>query len=289
MIGSKKSSKYVFTITMIILSFIMLFPFVLMLSTSFKSMAEVYENPLSLLPDKIMFSNYKEAMGRGDWPRYFYNSSVITVAAVIISLLFNSTAGYAFARLNFKGRDILFALSLIGMMVPPQVSMVPIFIIMKHVPLAGGNNILGQGGIGWINSYMGIIAPYIAGAFGVFLFRQYYLNFPSSLDDAAKIDGLNRIQTFFRIYLPNSKPIIATLIALKTTSTWNDYTWPLIIIQKEELRTVQLALSLFRQETYTEWNLLMAATTLVILPVFIVFLLLQKYFVEGIVTSGLKA
>ena len=136
--------------------------------------------------------------------------------------------------------------------------------------------------------YAGIVAPYIAGAFGVFLFRQFFLNFPRALDEAAKIDGLTRFGTFVQIYLPLSKPIFATLVVFKTTSTWNEYTWPLIITTNKNMWTVQLALSVFKEEFITQWNYLMAATTLIMLPLLIVYIFMQKYFVEGIVTTGIK-
>ena len=183
---------------------------------------------------------------------------------------------------------MLFMLALVGMMIPQQVTMLPNFVAMKYFPLAGGNNILGQGGTGLINTYAGVVAPYIAGAFGVFLFRQFFLNFPNALDEAAKIDGLTRFGTFVRVYIPLSKAIFATLIVFKTTSTWNEYTWPLIITAKKDMWTVQLALSVFKEEFVTQWNYLMAATTLIMLPLLVLYIFMQKYFVEGIVTTGIK-
>lgn len=276
------------SIALLLMSLCMLFPFVLMIVTSVKPMSEILTERFVFIPEKWMWSNYIEAMKQGDWPKYFYNSMFITVMTVVISLLINSIAGYSFARLEFKGRNTLFLISLIGLMIPPQVTMIPVFLILKHIPLAGGNNLLGQGGIGWINSYMGLIAPYVAGSFGVFLLRQFYLGFPRELDDAAKIDGLTRVQAFFKIYVPLSKPIFATLVALKATQSWNEYTWPLIVTNSEKLRTVQLALTMFRTETTVQWNYMMATTTLIVLPLILVFLFAQKYFVEGIATTGIK-
>lgn len=267
---------------------VVLVPFLIMLFTSLKPSAEILSPGFKLLPEKWMFENYLTAMKSATWGRFFWNSFCVTILSVIISLVINSLAGYAFARLNFKGRDTLFLLALVGMMIPQQVTMLPNFIAMRYFPLAGGNNLFGQGGTGLINTYAGIIAPYIAGAFGVFLFRQFFLNFPKSLDDAAKIDGLTRFGAFVRIYLPLSKAIFATLVVFKTTSTWNEYTWPLIITAKRDMWTVQLALSVFKEEFVTQWNYLMAATTLIMLPLLIMYLAMQKYFVEGIVTTGIK-
>lgn len=283
-----KINKIALFVIMFILSCIMLFPFILMISTSLQSETELMSSTFHIIPKTIVFANYITAMHTGNWLLYFWNSFFVTTVTVLISLVINSITGYAFARLNFKGRDFLFMISLIGMMVPQQVSMVPLFVILRKMPLVGGNDIFGNGGIGFVNSYWGMILPYIAGAFGVFLFRQFFLNFPSSLDDAAKIDGLGRVRAFYYIYMPLSMPVFATLAALKTTMTWSEYTWPLIITQSEHFKTVQLALSLFRTENEVHWNLLMAATALITLPLIALFLAAQKYFVEGIATTGMK-
>jgi multiple sugar transport system permease protein len=283
-----KRANYLMAAIMFLLSLIMLFPFFLMVMTSLKTMGEVQSTTFTLFPKHLMFINYMEAMAHGDWGRYFFNSFFVTAVTVGISLIINSMAGFAFARLHFRGRDTLFVIALIGMMVPPQVTMIPLFIILKNFPLVGGNDILGQGGMGFVNTYMGMILPYIAGAFGVFLFRQFYLNFPSSLDDAAAIDGLNKFQTFIKIYVPLGKPIFATLTVFKATSTWCEYAWPLVITNNDVMKTVQLALTVFKDESTIVWNQMMAATTLTTLPLIIVFILAQRYFVEGIVTTGMK-
>jgi len=270
------------------ISFVMIFPFILMLSTSLKNMAELQRPVFSIIPDVLRFENYPKAMARGDWALYFWNSIYVTAWTVVLSLLFNSMAGFAFARLQFRFRDSLFIVSLIGLMIPPQVNMLPIYVILKYVPFAGGNDWLGRGGLGWLNSYWGLIAPYVAGSFGVFLFRQFYLTFPRALDDAAVIDGMTARQRFMYIYLPLSKPVMASLVALKATATWNEYTWPLIITMTTDMRTVQLALSLYKDEYTIEWELLMAATAVAIIPLLIIFFCAQRYFVEGIVTTGIK-
>ena len=273
---------------LIVISFMMIFPFLLMLSTSLKSMAELQRPVFSIIPDVLRFENYPKAMARGNWALYFWNSIYVTAWTVVLSLLFNSMAGFAFARLEFRFRESLFIISLIGLMIPPQVNMLPIYVILKYIPFAGGNDWLGRGGLGWLDSYWGLIAPYVAGSFGVFLFRQYYLTVPRALDDAAVIDGMSARQRFMYIYLPLSKPVMASLVALKATATWNEYTWPLIITMTTEMRTVQLALSLYKDEYTIEWELLMAATAVAIIPLLIVFLCAQRYFVEGIVTTGIK-
>lgn len=287
-----KQNKVVSTIVFalcIMISLIVLLPLFLMILTSLKSTGEINAEAFVFIPKKLLFSNYVDAMRKGNWFIYFKNTVIVTAITVIISLIINSLAGYAFARIPFKGRDILFFIAMIGMMIPGQVTMIPVFTQLKTFPLAGGNNIFGAGGTGLINTYAGLILPYIAGAFGVFLCRQYYMGIPQALDEAAKIDGCSRMKAYIYIFLPNSKSILATLAVLKASQTWNDYIWPLIMISNDSKRTVQVALvNTFVTEVSTNWNLLMAGTTIVMLPLVILFLFTQKYFVEGVVSSGIK-
>ena len=177
---------------------------------------------------------------------------------------------------------------LIGLMMPPQVTMLPTFLIMAKFPLLGGNNIFGMGGTGLVNTYAGLVIPLVSGSFGVFLCKQFYENFPRSLDEAAEIDGTNKWQTYFQIYMPNSKAILATLGLLKGVSVWNDYLWPLVMTNSEDMKTIQLALTMFKIDGLIQWNQMMAAAVVVVIPMIILFLCAQKYFVQGIVTSGLK-
>lgn len=285
----KPVHSYMLFALILILCFVYLTPFFFMLLTSLKSLPEIMSSKFVFIPEKWLFSNYIQAMQKGNWLRYLSNSLIITLITVAASLLMNSMAGYAFARVPFRGRNSLFLIALTGMMVPAQVTMIPVFIILRSVPLAGGNDLLGAGGTGLINTYLGLVLPYIASPFGVFLCRQFYMNFPASLDDAAKIDGCSRLGAYFRIYLPLSKPILATLALLKASNTWNDYLWPLIMVGTDDMMTAQVAVvTKFVSELSIQWNLLMAATTVVILPLLVVFLFTQKYFVEGIVTTGIK-
>ena len=226
-----------------------------------------------------------------DMPTYVWAwvlAAIVCLTAVVLSLLFNSIAGYAFARLRFRGARVMFLLLMVGLMMPPQVTMLPTFLIMAKFPLAGGNNLLGAGGTGLINTYAGLVIPLVSGSYGVFLCKQFYENFPRSLDEAAEIDGANKWRTYFTIYLPNSKAILATLGLLKAVSVWNDYMWPLIMTNSENMRTVQLALTMFKTDSGIMWNQMMAGSVLVALPMFVLFLCAQKYFIQGIVTSGLK-
>lgn len=284
----KKINHGIWAIAMTAVSVLMLTPVIMMFLTSFKSMEEIKSSVFHLLPEKISLTNYIAALGNGNWLIYFRNSLIITISAVAFSLIFNSIAGYAFARLKFKGSKILFAFLLVGLMMPAQVTILPTFLIMAKFPLMGGNNILGQGGTGMINTFAGLIIPLVSGSYGIFLCKQFYENFPKSLDEAAEIDGLGKWRTFFQIYLPNSKAILATLALMKGVAVWNDYLWPLVMTNSESRKTVQLALTMFKTETTIQWNQMMAAAMLIVLPMIFLFLLTQKYFVQGIVTSGLK-
>ncbi len=281
----KKICLYVI---MTLLAFIFIFPFLIMVFTAFKSPAELQQPYFTLFPRKFTWENFTGAMTSGNWPRYFFNSTVVTGATVVISIFFNSMAAYAFSRLEFPGRNILFGFSLIALMIPEQVIMIPVFLRLKTFPLLGGNNVWGVGGTGLLNTYAGLILPFVAHPFGVFLCRQSFLSLPKALDEAAVLDGCSRFRIFWNIYLPLSKPTLVTLGLLKAVTTWNQYTWPLILTNSDEMKTVQLALSNFSTEFVTNWGYVMAATTLIILPVTILFLCLQKYYVSGIVSSGIK-
>lgn len=283
-----KKNHVIWIMAMSIASLVMLIPIIMMFMTSFKTMAEIQSPVFHLLPERFSLDNYRDAMSTGEWTVYFKNSLVITLTAVVLSLLFNSIAGYAFARLRFRGARVMFLLLMVGLMMPPQVTMLPTFLIMAKFPLAGGNNLLGAGGTGLINTYAGLVIPLVSGSYGVFLCKQFYENFPRSLDEAAEIDGANKWRTYFTIYFPNSKAILATLGLLKAVSVWNDYMWPLIMTNSENMRTVQLALTMFKTDSGIMWNQMMAGSVLVALPMFVLFLCAQKYFIQGIVTSGLK-
>lgn len=270
------------------ISVVMVIPFILTILTSLKPMSEIQAANFTILPQSWQFGNYAAAMHRGHWPAYFSNSVIVTGCTVFFAVFFNTLAGFSFARLSFRGRTPLFFFMLIGIMVPAQVTLIPTFFMMKSFPLAGGNNLFGVGGTGLLDSRSGLIIPYIAGSFGVFLCRQFYLSFPKSLDEAAEIDGAGKWLTFFKIYMPLSKPVVATLVITKSVSIWNDYLWPMVLINSDAKKTVQLGLTMFRNESVVQWNYLLAATVLVILPLILVFVLFQKYFVGGMIASGLK-
>ena len=271
-----------------LVALLILTPLLIMLSISLQTDAEIYSPVFTIIPASPQFINYIDVLNAGNWLRYFYNSALVTAIVVVISLIINSMAGYVFARIPFKYSSTLFILVLSGMMIPTQVTMIPVFTMLRQVPLMGGNDILGQGGRGLYDSLGGLILPFIAGSFGVFLCRQYYTTFPRELDDAAKIDGCGRFAAYGRIFVPLSGPLFASLGVLKFAGTWNEYTWPLIMTRSDRTRTVQLALALFRNELGTDWRLLMAAAVMVGLPICIVFFFAQKQFIAGITAGSVK-
>lgn len=256
--------------------------------TSLKTPEETMTSAFQILPKTWRFQNYAEMIAGDIWGRYFLNSTYITVMVVILSILFSSLAGYSFARLRFRGRQPLFFLFLCGLMIPCQAYIIPQYIILRSMPLVGGNDLFGQGGFGLLNSYWSLIVPFTAAPLGIFLMRQFYMTFPRSLDEAATIDGCSSFGIYWHIFLPMSKPVFATFAILKFTGTWNDYFYPLIMINEKQMYTVQIGLQQFKGEFLIEWQYLMAATVLSILPILLVFLFAQKYFTQGIVTSGLK-
>ncbi|QUI23742.1 carbohydrate ABC transporter permease [Vallitalea pronyensis] len=291
-LGKKRKEQFQLILTYIILTawvVVVLIPVIFVILTAFKTDQEISLINFRWLPKS--FTNieaFRQAMQMGNWSRYFANSLFVTTIVVGGSLLFNSIGGFAFARLKFKGRDILFVMILTGLMISPQSVIIPQYMIMRMVPLVGGNNILGQGGTGLLDTYWSLIVPFMAGSFGVFLCKQFYSTFPRSLDDAAKIDGCGPIKTYVYIYVPLSKTILATLTIFKTVATWNDFFYPLIFTTSEKMKTVQLGLQMFKGSAATHYNWLMAATLISVIPTIIVYIFAQKYFVQGVVSSGMK-
>jgi len=276
-------------IVLIIFLAISTIPILIVFITAFKTDTEMALASFRWLPSSFLYmGNFEAALRMGNWGRYFYNTIVVTFFTLVGSLFFNSLAGYAFAKLKFRGRDFLFILLLVGMMVSPQSIILPQFIMMRSVPLAGGNNIFGYGGVGLLDTYSSLIIPFLSGSFGIFLCRQYYSTFPDSLHEAASIDGSGPLRTYFHIYLPLSGTVLATLTIFRTIASWNDFFYPLIMTQTARMRTVQLALQMFRGGAVTHYNHLMAATLMTILPIILVYFLAQKHFTQGMASTGMK-
>lgn len=253
---------------------LMLVPLIWTLSTSLKLPGSEFNIPVRWIPETWHFENYLEVARRVPLPRWFFNSLVVALAATVGQMLTGSMAGYAFARLHFKGRDTTFLLFLATMMIPPQVTIIPLFIIVRA--------------FGWYDTFPGLIVPGLFGAFSVFIMRQFFLTIPGELEDAARIDGANHWQIYWRVMLPLSGPALATLGTFTFMSFWNSFLYPLVITRSEEMRTLPVGLSVFRNTFVTEWTLLTAGLIMSLIPVIIAFLLGQRYFVRGITMTGIK-
>jgi multiple sugar transport system permease protein len=264
----------------------MLLPFVWMLSTSLKPPEQLFTVPPTWLPNPPRWDTYARAMSAGNFERYALNSLLLGLANMLSNVSLSALAGYAFARLRFPGRRSLFWLVLATLMVPYQVTIIPQFVIVRHIPFFGGNDIFGQGGIGWINSYWGLVVPNAVGAFGIFMLRQFFQTLPVELEDAARIDGAGELRIFWQIMLPLATPAVATLSILSFQAGWNAFLWPLLITTTDDMRTIQLGLTVFVQQYSTQWDQLMAATVVATAPVIVVFALGQRLLVRGIAFTG---
>jgi multiple sugar transport system permease protein len=250
-------------------------PFVWMLLSSFKPEGEIRANPPSWWPHDPTLANYGNLFARLDFPTYFTNSAVVAVLTTVGNLLFCSAAGYALAKLPFAGKRLLLGIVLATLMVPSIVTIVPLFVLSSN--------------LGLVNSTAGLILPYLAQAFGVFLMRQFIQSIPNDLLEAARIDGASELRIYWQVVLPLCRPALATLGILTFLASWNNFLWPLVAATTEDNYTLPVALALYAiGQNRTEYDLLLAGAVVVVLPVLIVFVLLQRHFVRGIATTGLK-
>lgn len=277
MAGAKKDSvigKVIIYLVLIIVAFTMLVPFVWMLSASVKLNKDVFTFPMQWIPADPQWVNYETIWQKIPLGTFTLNTFKLTIIVTLLQLFTSSFAAYAFAKLHFKGRDALF-LGYIGTIaVPWQAYMVPQFMMMRSFHLN--------------NTHLAIICLQAFSAFGVFLMRQFYEGIPDELCEAARIDGLSEYGIWWRIMLPLSKPAMSTLVIFTFVTTWNDFLGPLIYLTDTKLKTIQLGLRMFITQYSSDYNLIMAASVVSLVPVLIVFLSLQKYFVQGVATSGLK-
>ena len=263
-------------ITLIVICFIMATPFIWMVVSSLKTSGEIWQYPPVFLPNTFKWSNYLEAWKSLPFDRFFLNTLIVTICVTVAQLFTCSLGGYAFARLNFPGRNKIFLGYLATLMIPFPVIMIPLFITMNY--------------LGWVDSLIGLIAPGLFSAWGTFLMRQFMLGIPRDLEDAAKIEGCSFWGIYWRIILPLCKPVLATLGIFTFLGTWNDFLWPLIMINTISQKTLPLGLVMFqaRVAAETPWHLIMAASCFTVLPVLILFIIGQKYYVRGIAISGMK-
>jgi multiple sugar transport system permease protein len=264
-------------------------PFLFMVSSSFQPLSEIFSYPPKWIPTDPTLQNYRDFFGSGHQiGRWIINSTITTGAITVTQLFFSSLMAYTFAKRKFPGRDLLFFLLLATMMLPVQMTVVPNYIILKVIPLAGGNDLMGVGGHGWLDSYWGVIMPNLVSAFGIFLLRQYMKSIPDELLDAARMDGAGHFRIYWKVILPLSRPALAALAIFTFQFWWAAFFWPLIVVSSPELYTLPLGLALFQEQNRTVWNLIMAGSVLASLPLIVVFLLFQRQFVRGISVSGLK-
>lgn len=255
-------------------SILMILPFLWMLSTSLKPADEVMMLPPKWLPSVWTWSNYVDAWHSAPFGRYYINSILVTVLCTIGELFTTILAAFAFARLRFYGRDVLFTLLLATMMVPQEVLLIPNYVTLAELH--------------WLDHYQALVIPWIASVFAIFLLRQYFLGIPEELYYAARIDGSRNWSFLWRIMSPLCKPALMTIALLKAIGSWNAFLWPMIMTNSEEMRTLPVGLTAFTSETETHYQLLMAAATMIVLPMLVLYALLQRSIVEGISRGGLK-
>jgi multiple sugar transport system permease protein len=273
---------------LIILAVLFTAPWAWMVSASFQPLGDMFNWPPSWIPEHFTITNYTRFMQAQGLLTWVSNSAILAVSVVCLQIFFNSLAAYTFAKRRFPGRDALFLLMLGTLMIPGQVFLIPNYLILQHIPLFGGNNILGQGGHGWLDSYWGLIIPYSVSVWSIFFIRQYMKTIPDDLLDAARIDGASEFRIFTRVVLPLSGPALAAQAIFTFTFVWNDFFWPLIVISDPKLRTLPLGLALFIVKNRTVWDQVMAGSVIATIPVLLIFLVFQKYFIRGIALSGMK-
>jgi multiple sugar transport system permease protein len=259
---------------------VLIFPFVWLIVTSVETPGEALHFPPVLIPHQLHLANYPNALAAAPFGRFFVNSAVVAVITVVLNLVLCSLAGYAFARLRFLGRGLLFVVIMATLMVPFQVTMIPQFIITKWL----GVHVLAQVGIDHIGA---LILPNAATAFGIFFLRQFFRTLPVEYEESARVDGASRLKVLWRIVLPLSLPALATLAALTFLDSWNNFLWPLIAITSTNQMTLPLGLATFQGAHSTEWTLLMAGNVMSLAPMLLIFFLAQRYFIRSVAATGL--
>lgn len=259
----------------------MLMPFAWMLSTSLKPQNEVFSYPPQWIPSTLLWENYARAWAAAPFGRYFFNSALVALTVTLADVVTSSLAAFAFGRMEFPLRNALFTVFLASLMIPHQMTIIPAFLLLKTFgeisPAIG------------LDTYFSLIAPFAASAFGVFMLRQSFMQLPNELEDAATLDGCGRLGFLTRVVLPLSRPALATLALFAFQGNWNSYLWPLIVTNSDGMRTVQIGLRYFvGQEGSSQWGLLMAAAVFVSMPVVILYLFVQRQFVQGIAATGIK-
>jgi len=273
-----KSNRWLTSLLYLVLityTLITLLPFAWAFSSSFKSLAEISAGGLSLMPKNFTLANYQTIFVQEPlFGRWLMNSAIVAVCITLLNLLFNSMAGYALARIQFPGNQVWFFLILAILMVPGQVTLLPKFLILKS--------------FGWLNTYQGLIVPSAVNATFIFMMRQFFLNFPKELEEAAALDGLGRFGTFFQIVLPLAKPALAAQTIFVFMGSWNEFLMPLVILSDPEMFTLPLGLNAFKGQYISYWNYIMAASMIFTLPALAIYAFFNRYFIQGVAFTGGK-
>lgn len=272
----KKLVLFLGYLSLIIIAISMLFPFFAMLNLALTPSNEIFNSSGSFFHSNLTLENFRHVFKDLPITRYFANSMIVALLTTLGQVIISALAGYAFARLDFKHKDFWFAVILITMMVPPQVNIIPLFFLMRELHL--------------VNTFPALILPGLFGGFGVFLMRQYFLSLPKDLEEAAKIDGCNIFQTFFKIGLPLALPAVVTLTIFTFVTTWNSFMWPLIITNSESMRTLPVGLAIFKGNfrEITMWGDLLACSVICTIPVITIFFLGKKYFLSDLLSGAVK-
>ena len=272
----KITSRILIYFLLIFIAAVIIIPLAWMLSTSFKPKSEWFMPQIYWIPRTFTLQNYQSIFNNPALPmvRWFANSLLVATSVTVLVLVVDSLAGYAYARMKFRGRNVIFGLLLVTMFLPGMMFLIPNFLTVNA--------------LGWLNSYAGLIAPALAGVFGVFFMRQFFLSLPKELEEAAYIDGASRVQTFRHIALPLARPALATLGIITFLASWNDFLWPLLILRDRSLLTLPPGLSTLQGAYTSEYGQMMAGAVITSIPVLILYLLLQRYIVESVQTTGLK-
>ena len=271
-IGLAKSLLYGI---LVLYAVVTLIPFLWAVSSSFKTLEEIVSGVISFIPKNFTLDNYRQIFIEQElFPRWMFNSLLIAVVGTALNILFNSMAGYALARLSFPGRKALFIIVLAVLMIPAQVTMIPNYLILRE--------------LGWLNSYQGMIVPAMINATFIFMMRQFFINFPKELEEAAEMDGLSRLGTFFRVVLPLARPALAAQAIFVFMGFWNDFMRPLIILSDPSMFTLPLGLNTFKGQYISYWNYIMAASMVFTLPVLVIYAFFNRYFIKGISFTGGK-
>jgi multiple sugar transport system permease protein len=268
--------------------FLMVVPFLWMLVTSLKTLNEV--NTFSWLPRSFHWQTYADAFSAAPFLTYFRNSFIVVVGQTIPVMFLATAAGYALAQMPIRWKGGILNYFIVLLVVPFQVLIVPLFMVVRAVPFAGGNDLFGHGGIGWINSWPALIVPFISGPLYVFLARQFFVSLPPDLADAARMDGVTEVGIFFRIMAPLARPAFVTIALFNVESAWNGFIWPLVATSSEQLRPLQFGLATFAMSSSgsPQWPFLMAMSALAALPMILLFVFGQRYFIAGLANSGIK-